>query len=47
MTNSVLPYNKLLEKGEEPDYIRFKFSSFNANFLVLDQYCVRPTLRLR
>lgn len=42
MTNSVLSYNMLLEKGEEPDYIIFKFSSFNPSFLVMDKYCVSP-----
>jgi hypothetical protein len=42
MSASVLPYAKVLNDGEEIDYIVIKFIGFNSNILVHEAYCVNP-----
>ena len=42
MSASVLPYAKVLNDGEEIDYIVIKFTGFNSYILVHEEYCVNP-----
>lgn len=42
MSASVLPYAKVLNDGEEIDYIVIKFTGFNSNILFYEVYCVNP-----
>lgn len=43
MSKSILPYAKVLRIGEEIDYIVIRFTGFNSNILVNEQYCVNPS----
>ncbi len=42
MSTSVLPYAKVLPEGEEIDYVIIRFTGFNSNILVHEEYCVNP-----
>jgi hypothetical protein len=42
MSTSVLPYANVINDEEEIDYIVIKFSGFNSNILVHEEYCVNP-----
>ena len=42
MVESVIPYAKVLNAGEEVDGIFIKFSGFNPTILVHEEYCVNP-----
>lgn len=42
MSTSVLPYANVINDEEEIDYIVIKFTGFNSNILVHEEYCVNP-----
>jgi hypothetical protein len=42
MPASILPYDKVLQDGEEVDFAVVRFTGFHSNILVREQYCVNP-----